>query len=129
MALLEKRKQQRLSVSGSVAAALDDERCGVITDIHTDGLAFRYVASQEESEQQMKRKGLVSITTRDFTVADLPCRIVSDRYLLAEYSAMGRLRMFKCCLQFQGLDAGQKKHLQDFLKHHTTDPADTNPGP
>jgi c-di-GMP-binding flagellar brake protein YcgR len=115
----DRRKQTRRQVNQTIAASLDPVRSGIITDISHGGMAFRYIASPYEIARPSNETGTISIAHDDFVLTDIPCRVVNDRYLLQEYSAISTLKMFKCSIQFEDLPRNQQTHLDYFLTNFT----------
>jgi len=119
----DKRKNRRFKAREGSVAALNFEICrkaGMITDISRGGLAFRYLASEYEGEENSAGPSAINIScgANGVSLFTGPCKVVKDNYTPPEYSfCLGLIR--KCSVQFGELTADQQSKLEYFITYFT----------
>jgi hypothetical protein len=119
---MDKRKDERFLVGDEVIVALRNKssRVGRIKDIGMGGLSFEHIYDEDLEQEPSKRD--ISLLVNNFSVADIPCRVVYDvpiseppeyDYLIVHFKTR------RCGVQFEMLTENQKSHLGFFLKAHT----------
>ena len=116
--LVERRNHKRFRVrEGGYAALLPQfTEIGQILDISRGGLAFRYVASQERSNQSSQLS--ISSTDGSFCLNKVPIKTVWDFALANEFS-FGAITLRHCGVQFGQLTPAQKADLEYFIQTYT----------
>lgn len=120
---IEQRKDTRfIARDGSVAVVeyKFNSKFGIINDISKGGLAFRYLVTDFELEEDSKEPIKLNIVCKP---GGLPlsigsCKIIKDNYIPPEYSfCLGLLR--KCSVQFGEMTPDQKLRLEYFIENFT----------
>ncbi len=99
----------------------DPVALGKITNISHGGLAFSYVASQDQSKESSALKILLS--GRSFSMRRVPVKAVWDRPIPQAYS-LDLITLRQCGVQFGELTDEQKFDLKCFIKNYTSPPAE-----
>ena len=117
--LVERRKHTRSRVHAGIFAALSPQfgAAGQIVDISRGGLAFRYVVSQQRSNQPCK----LSILLPDGSsgLDGVPFKPVWDCPIPYDFS-FGALTFGRCGVQFKELTDNQKSCLDHLIRDRTT---------
>jgi len=120
---IDQRKDTRfIARDGSVAVVKYkfSSKFGIINDISKGGLAFRYLVTDFELEEDSKEPFELNIVCKP---GGLPlsigsCKIIKDNYIPPEYSfCLGLMR--KCSVQFGELTPDQKLRLEYFIENFT----------
>ena len=116
---VERRKHTRLKVQGGALAALSrfPSVAGHIINISEGGLSFRYVASQQQSEESSRLS--LQVVDRRFHFKTLPFKNVWDFPMPDDFS-FGSISIRYCGLEFGNLTDDEKDHLKYFIHNHTT---------
>ena len=119
----DQRKDTRfLAREGSIAVVRNkfSSKFGIINDISKGGLAFRYLVTDFELEEDSKEPFELNIVCKP---GGLPlsigsCKIIKDNYIPPEYSfCLGLMR--KCSVQFGDMTPDQELRLEYFIKNFT----------
>ena len=108
---IDQRKNRRfIARDGSVAVVKYkfSSKFGMINDISRRGLAFHYLVTDFELEEDATE------------LCELigPCKIIKDNYIPPEYSfCLGLMR--KCSVQFGEMTPDQKLRLEYFIQNFT----------
>jgi hypothetical protein len=118
----DKRKDKRFLVGEEVIVALRNKssRVGRVKDISVGGLSFEHIYDEELEQEPSKRD--VSLWVDDFSMADIPCRVIYDVPTAErpEYDYLSvHFKTRRCGVQFDLLTKGQKEQLDVFLRTHT----------
>jgi hypothetical protein len=117
---MENRKQPRFRTQDNCYAALsgDFNKIGKICDISSDGVAFRYLA-QDNQEKECSRVEIFLVKS-DFHLFKVPCRVVYNTP--DESFGKGVLtRMYRCGLEFMEPTRSQAEQLKLFMQNYTTE--------
>jgi hypothetical protein len=116
---VERRKHVRFKVQGGALAALSRSPtvAGQIINVSEGGLAFRYVASKERSEESSRLNVLVG--DRKFHFKTLPFKCVWDSPMPGTLSH-NSISIRHCGVKFDDLMDEEKDDLKFFIHHHTT---------
>ncbi len=118
----EKRKGERFLVGEEVIVALRNRssRVGRVKDISMGGLSFEHIYDEDLEGDCTKRE--VSVWVENYSLADIPCRVVYDIPISEppEYDYLTvHFRTRRCGIQFDLLTKTQKDQLDFFIKTHT----------
>jgi hypothetical protein len=118
----DKRKDERFLVGKEVIVALQNTspRVGRVKDISMGGLSFEHIYDENLQVDPLKRD--VSLWVDDYSVADIPCRVVYDIPISEspEYDYLSvHFKTRRCGVQFGELTVNQETQLDFFLKTHT----------
>ena len=120
---INQRKDTRFTArDGSVAVVKHkhSSKFGIINNISRGGLAFRYLVTDFELEEDSKEQFELDIVCKS---GGLPlcigsCKIIKDNYVPPEYSfCLGLMR--KCSVQFSEMTPDQKSRLEYFIENFT----------
>ena len=112
---VDHRRHPRFLVPSGAIAALPDSRLGRINDISKGGLAFRYIADEEENDIAACESSEVSIIhDPGFSLLDVPCKIIGNDCYLPSYPH-GFLKLNTCRIQFYPLTPDQEAKLDYFI--------------
>jgi hypothetical protein len=113
----ERRKRKRFQVPKGVFVGVGPHfmKVGRLTDLSTDGVAFRYVGNSKPWGGSY-----VDIFTLegDLFFTNLPIKIVSDVEMV-EKAPSGYVTVRRCCVKFRKLTLRQKAELERFMEKHT----------
>ena len=123
----ERRRHVRYIPQGNAFAALGEKytKVGKIKDIGMGGLAFEYVASQENHGAGSKVD--VFFTDDAFHIHNLPCFIVYDVGVgapMADSQSADMLTMRRCAVRFTARSDEHKSQVRSFIKTHTVGKAE-----
>jgi len=119
----DQRKDTRfLAREGSIAVVRNrsSSKFGIINDISRGGLAFHYLVTDFELEEDSRKLSELNIVCKP---GGLPlsigsCKIIKDNYIPPEYSfCLGLMR--KCSVQFGDMTPAQESRLEYFIKNFT----------
>jgi hypothetical protein len=114
----DKRKHRRFQIQDDAFAAIRSEtsKLGTLENISRGGLAFRYVADEEQILGSFE----MDIFSREkkFYLKSVPFRAISDSYI-DDHVPFSTLTMSQCRGQFGKLTHDQMSMLDYFLVHHT----------
>jgi hypothetical protein len=118
----DKRKDERFLVREEVIVALRNgfSRVGRVKDISMGGLSFEHI--YDEDLEGDPSKGDVFLWVDNYSMADIPCRVVYDIPISEppEYDYLTvHFKTRRCGVQFGGLTRNQVTQLDFFLKTHT----------
>jgi hypothetical protein len=118
----EKRKDERLLVGDEVIVALQNEssRVGRVKDISTGGLSFEHIYDEDLDTEAAEWD--ISLWVDDFSMLDIPCRVVYDIPIEAtpEYDYLSiHFKTRRCGIQFETLTKSQRAQFDFFLKTYT----------
>jgi hypothetical protein len=122
--LPERRKYKRFQAADGALAVLrpswpHSATIGQIIDISRGGLAIRYIAGEERSNDSSKLS--IVFADHSFYLPKVPTKTISD----LEIARMPFISMTprRRSLQFDGLTRHQVSELEYFIQNHTTDKA------
>jgi hypothetical protein len=118
----DKRKDKRLSVGEEVIVALRNKssRVGRVKDISMGGLSFEHIYDEELEQEPSERD--VSLWVNNYSMTDIPCRVVYDIPISEppEYDYLTvHFKTRRCGIQFGKLTENQETQLNFLLKTHT----------
>lgn len=118
----DKRKDERFLVGEEVIVALRNRssRVGRVKDISMGGLSFEHIYDEDLEGDPSERE--VSLWVDNYSMADIPCRVVYDIPIseAPEYDYLSiHFKTRRCGVQFDLLTKAQKDQLDFFLKAHT----------
>ena len=118
--LVEGRKHNRFRVQqgGFVSLYPYFAVVGQIMDIGSDGLAFRYVASEERTNGSTSLN--ILLTNRSFCMEKVPFKTTWDFPIPRDFS-FGPITLRHCGVQFAELTRSQKLDLEYFIRFYTLD--------
>jgi hypothetical protein len=122
---LNQRKNTRFKArDGSVAVVKYkcSSKFGIINDISRGGLAFRYLVTDFDLEENSQELFELNIVCKPGGLPLLigPCKIIKDNYIPPEYSiCLGLMR--KSSVQFGEMTPDQKLRLEYFIENFTED--------
>ena len=116
---VERRKHARFKVRSRALAALTRSPtvAGHIIDISEGGLSFRYVASQQRSEESPRMNLLIADGRIHFKT--LPFKSIWDSPTPDDFS-FGAISTRHCGVQFGHLTDDEKSEIKKFIQNHTT---------
>lgn len=111
----ERREYQRIIPPPGTYAIMDssDNQIYPVLDISTEGIAFRYVATNGEADKPGQLDILVA--GRGIGIDNLPCVEVMDTEIQAPQRSNSWEKR-RASLRFQGLCDGKKRELGQFIK-------------
>ncbi len=117
--LVERRKHTRSRVHTGIFAALSPRFCAAcqIVDISRGGLAFRYVVSQQRSNQPCKRS--ILLPDGSSCLDDVALKDIWDSSIPYDFS-FGAVTFGVCGVQFKELTDNQKSCLDHLIRDRTT---------
>jgi hypothetical protein len=118
----EKRKDKRVLVGDEVIVALRNKssRVGRVKDISIGGLSFEHIYDEDLEREPSKRD--LSLWVNNFSMFNLPCRVVYDIPISEppEYDILTiHFKTRRCGVQFETLTEHQRAQLDYFLKTYT----------
>jgi hypothetical protein len=118
----DKRRDKRLSVGEEVIVALRNKssRVGRVKDISMGGLSFEHIYDEELEQEPSERD--VSLWVNNYSMTDIPCRVVYDIPISEppEYDYLTvHFKTRRCGIQFGKLTENQETQLNFLLKTHT----------
>ncbi|MGQ9648293.1 MAG: PilZ domain-containing protein [Thermodesulfobacteriota bacterium] len=118
----DKRKDERFLVGEEVIVALRNRssRVGRVKDISMGGLSFEHIYDEDLEGDASRRE--VSLWVDDYSMPDIPCRVVYDIPISEspEYDYLSvHFKSRRCGIQFDLLTKGQKDQLDFFIKTRT----------
>jgi hypothetical protein len=118
----EKRKGERFLVGDEVIAALRNEasRVGRVKDISTGGLSFEHIYDEDLNTEASEWD--VSLWVKEFSLLDIPCRVVYDIPIEEppEYDYLSiHFKTRRCGIKFETLTKNQRAQFDFFLKTYT----------
>jgi len=122
---INKRKDSRFIAreeSVAVVKCKSSSKSGVINDINRSGLAFRYLVTDFEHEEDSEELCELNIVCKPcgLSLSIGSCKIIKDNYIPPEYSfCLGLMR--KCSVQFGDMTPAEKLRLEYFIKNFTED--------
>ncbi len=114
----ERRVHRRYKVQdGSFAAVKDGStKLGPIKDISKGGLAFTYIAVEDQTPESFLVDVFFSVA--GFYMKDVPSNKISDLYVYTD-SPFSSLILKKMGIQFKELKHDQHKQLDNFIRDYT----------
>jgi hypothetical protein len=118
----DKRKNDRFLVGDEVIVALRNKssRVGRVKDISMEGLCFEHIYDEDLEREPSKRD--ISLWVNNFSMLDIPCRVVYDILISEppEYDIVTlHFKTRKCGVQFETVAENQRTQLDYFLKTYT----------
>ncbi len=115
---LERRKHERFQVPRGAFVGVGPYfmKVGPITDMSIDGLAFRYIGSEEPSNRSHKLD--IFLTDGDFYLGKIPFETISDSQIVNK-APSSSITMRRSGVQFRKLTHYQISHLESFIQNHT----------
>jgi hypothetical protein len=120
--IVERRKDKRFQAEDGAAAVFrrpwpHSTRLGQIIDISKGGLAFRYIAGEEQSHGPSE----LEILWGDCSVRldKMPFETISD-FKTATEAPLNSIEMMRSSVQFGELTSEQMSQLEYFIRNHTT---------
>lgn len=118
----DKRKDKRFLVAEEVIVALRNKssKVGRVKDISMGGLSFEHIYEEDLERDPSERD--VSLWVDNYSVADIPCRVVYDIPINEppEYDYLTvHFKTRRCGVQFGKLTESQETQLDFLLKTHT----------
>ena len=114
---VDRRKNKRFQARKGVFIGVGpyDVQVGRLRNISVDGLAFRYLGSDEKLSGSYVD---MFMTDGDFYLGKLPIRIISDCRVISETSS-GAVTLKECWVEFKELTPQQKTKLEEFIEKYT----------
>ena len=124
--LVERRKHRRFQVQDIAFAVLKNKsrQIGQITDISMGGLAFNYIASQENNNGSSELDILLAF--KGLYVEKIHFKTVSD-FQIANKSPFSPITMRRRGIKFGKITGNQTSMLEDFIRDHTKDNQNAKP--
>ncbi len=118
----DKRKDERVLVGDEVIVALQNKssRVGRVKDISIGGLSFEHIYDEDLEREPSKRD--LSLWVNDFSMLNIPCRVVYDIPISEppEYDNLTiHFKTRRCGVQFETLTEPQRAQLDFFFKTYT----------
>jgi hypothetical protein len=118
----DKRKDERVLVGDEVIVALRNKssRVGRVKDISVGGLSFEHIYDEDLEREPSKRD--LSLWVNNFSMFNLPCRVVYDIPISEppEYDILTiHFKTRRCGVQFETLTEHQRAQLDYFLRTYT----------
>jgi c-di-GMP-binding flagellar brake protein YcgR len=112
----EHRKRKRFQVPKGVFVGIGPHftKVGRLTDLSTDGLAFRYVGNSKPSSGSYAD---IFTLEGDRFFTNLQIKIVSD-IEVSENGPPTSITIRRCSVKFEELTSPQKAELERFIKDH-----------
>ena len=113
----ERRRHRRYRVQDGTFAVLgpSSNKVGQVIDLSVGGLAFSYIAGEEQQDQAYELG--ILLAEDSFHLTKIPCRTVWDAE--AKDLPFSTLAMRRCGMQFGELTQNQASQLEYFIHHHT----------
>ena len=114
---LERRKHKRFQVPRDAFVGVGPyfNKVGPITDMSIDGLAFRYIGSEEPSNRSHKLD--IFLTDGDFYLGKIPFETISDLEIVNK-APSSSITMRRSSVQFRKLTHYQISQLESFIQIH-----------
>jgi hypothetical protein len=115
--VVERRKHKRFHAEDGTFAVLGPRsgKIGQVMDISMGGLAFSYVAGEDQPNRSYKLG--ILLAEHSFNLTKIPFETIWDKE--AEQLPSSSLRMSRCGLQFGELTRNQKSQLEYFIQSYT----------
>jgi len=120
---INKRKDSRFIANEGLVAVVkckSSSKFGVINDINRRGLAFRYLVTDFECEEDSEELCELNIVCKPsgLSLSIGSCKIIKDNYIPPEYSfCLGLMR--KCSVQFGDMTPADELQLEYFIENFT----------
>lgn len=125
MQITRRRKWKRYKIKGGAIVLLHKSRLieigkpklielGPVIDISMGGLAVQYIESKNRKQEFETLS--ISIPSLKVTLADLQCRIVSEKVV---GSLPDGKQIYNRCVEFLNLTSVQNLQLESFIRKHT----------
>lgn len=122
---VERRKNKRYkAVEGAYAAiSPNSHKLGQIIDISMGGLAFKYIdTSSEDNEQEnLAPEETIFLSSMGYYVGDLPFKTVAD-YEVTNAPSFSSMKIRKRHVQFKDLSFKQLFDLDYYLRNNVSEP-------
>lgn len=120
---IERRKHKRYkAVEGAYAAiSPKSNKLGQIIDISMGGLCFKYIDTEDESEEPEKRnEESIFLSSMGYYVGDLPFQTIAD-YEITDTPSFSSMKVRKCHIKFTDLTFKQLFDLDYYLKNNVSE--------
>ena len=116
--LTERRKHRRFRLRKGAYAAINNGslKIGQIQNISKSGLAFRYVANGEQTEESYKVD--IFVADNDFYLTNIPFKTTSDVFIDFEIP-FSTISLKQCGGQFGELTKRQMSQIGYFIESYT----------
>jgi hypothetical protein len=114
--VVERRKHKRFYAKDDTFAVLGPPsgNIGQVMDISMGGLAFSYVAGEDQPNRSHKLS--ILLAEHSFHLTKIPIETIWDKE--AEQLPFSSLRMRRCGLQFGELTRNQENQLEYFIENY-----------
>ncbi len=128
---IERRRYKRYKAKDGAFAAINpcfSHKLGQIINISMGGLAFKYIAGNEEKNGQEKKKyeHYVLLSSLDCYVENIPFETVEDREI-NNYPSFSSMKLRERRIKFNGLSSKQVFALNSYLKNNVIEKFDDFP--
>jgi len=127
---IERRKNKRYkAVEGAYAAiSPNSNKIGQIIDISMGGLCFKYINTENKSEEPVNRnQESIFLSSMGYYVGDLPFQTVAD-YEITDTPSFSSMEVRKRHVRFTDLTFKQLFDLDYYLKNNVSEPIKTLQG-
>lgn len=121
---IERRKHKRYkAVEGAYAAiSPNSNKLGQIIDISMGGLCFKYISTDNKSEEPVDRnQESIFLSSMGYYVGELPFQTVAD-YEITDTPSFSSMKVRKRHVKFTDLTFKQLFDLDHYLKNNVSEP-------
>lgn len=120
---IERRKNKRYkAVEGAYAAiSPNSNKIGQIIDISMGGLCFKYINTENKSEEPVNRnEASIFLSSMGYYVGDLPFQTIAD-YEVTDRPSFSSMKVRKRHVKFTDLTFKQLFDLDNYLKNNVSE--------
>jgi hypothetical protein len=120
---IERRKNKRYkAVEGAYAAiSPNSNKIGQIIDISMGGLCFKYINTENKSEEPVNRnEASIFLSSMGYYVGDLPFQTIAD-YEITDRPSFSSMKVRKRHVKFTDLTLKQLFDLDNYLKNNVSE--------
>lgn len=120
---IERRRNKRYrAVEGAYAAiSPNSNKLGQIIDISMGGLCFKYIDTENETEEPRKRnEESIFLSSMGYYVGDLPFQTIAD-YKMTDTPSFSSMKVRKRHVKFTNLTFKQLFDLDYYLKNNVSE--------
>jgi hypothetical protein len=120
---IERRKNKRYkAVEGAYAAiSPNSNKIGQIIDISMGGLCFKYINTENKSEEPVNRnEASIFLSSMGYYVGDLPFQTIAD-YEITDRPSFSSMKVRKRHVKFTDLTFKQLFDLDNYLKNNVSE--------
>ncbi|MGM0654855.1 MAG: PilZ domain-containing protein [Thermodesulfobacteriota bacterium] len=120
---IERRKNKRYkAVEGAYAAiSPNSNKIGQIIDISMGGLCFKYINTENNSEEPVNRnEASIFLSSMGYYVGDLPFQTIAD-YEITDRPSFSSMKVRKRHVKFTDLTFKQLFDLDNYLKNNVSE--------